>query len=144
MLSVSLLVSPLHDAARSAQCSRVTVYFIYPETCGVRLEEMDSLFGDATTAMGTPTMRSETSSIHRASSPVPSLDLRGRPGPDNYPSLDAGSYEPPVVNLINGQLRSESGSRGRVGEWLNRMVGRDRGSSSSRGPAYERLDQRGD
>jgi hypothetical protein len=120
------------------------VYFIYPETCGVRLEEMDSLFGDATTAMGTPSLRSETGSIHRASSPVPSLDLRGRPGPDNYPPMDIGSYDPPHVPTIDGkpQLRSESGSRGRVGEWLNRMVGRDRGSSSSRGPAYERLDQR--
>ena len=25
------------------------VYFVYPETCGVRLEDMDSLFGDAST-----------------------------------------------------------------------------------------------
>ncbi|KAH8677454.1 hypothetical protein BX600DRAFT_492907 [Xylariales sp. PMI_506] len=113
--------------------SFITVYFIYPETCGVRLEEMDSLFGDATTAVGTPSLRSE-----RASSPVPSLDIRGRQGPDGIPPMD---LEPPHVPISDGKphLRSESGSRGRVGEWLNRMVGRDRGSSSS--PAYERLDQ---
>lgn len=119
------------------------MYFIYPETCGVRLEEMGSLFGDATTAMGTPTMRSETGSIYRASSPVPSLDLRGRSGPDpDYPSMDV---DPPHVDMVNGkpQIRSESGSRGRVGEWLGRMVGRERGSSGS--PAtraqYEPVDQ---
>ncbi|EFW99000.1 major facilitator superfamily transporter monosaccharide [Grosmannia clavigera kw1407] len=34
--------------------SFVVVYFLYPETCGVRLEEMGSLFGDASTAIGTP------------------------------------------------------------------------------------------
>ncbi|KAK6086876.1 hypothetical protein SCUP234_02396 [Seiridium cupressi] len=120
--------------------SFITVYFIYPETCGVRLEEMDSLFGDATTAMGTPSLRSETGSIYRASSPVPSLDLRGRTGPDSaIPPLD---IDPPHVNMVDGkpQIRSESHSRGRVGDWLNRMTGR--GSSGSRGPAYERLDQR--
>ncbi|ORY64041.1 and other transporter-domain-containing protein [Pseudomassariella vexata] len=128
--------------------SFVVVYFVYPETCGVRLEEMDSLFGDATTAMGTPSMRSESGSIYRASSPIPSLDLRGRPGAPglgseaNIPPFD---IDPPAINFIDGkpQIRSESGSRGRVGEWLTRMVGRDRGSSSS--PAgtgrYAPLDQ---
>ncbi|KAI0143245.1 hypothetical protein BJ166DRAFT_597155 [Pestalotiopsis sp. NC0098] len=122
--------------------SFITVYFIYPETANVRLEEMDSIFGDATTAMGTPSLRSETGSIYRASSPVPSLDLRGRPGPDSaIPPLD---IDPPHVNMVDGkpQIRSESQSRGRVGDWLNRMTGR--GESGSRGPAYERLDQRDD
>jgi hypothetical protein len=65
------------------------VYFIYPETCGVRLEEMDSLFGDATTMVGTPSIRSETGSALRASSPVGSLDLRGRTGPDAVPPMVA-------------------------------------------------------
>ncbi|KAK7948274.1 uncharacterized protein PG986_009160 [Apiospora aurea] len=89
--------------------SFVTVYFIYPETCGVRLEEMGSLFGDNTTAMASPSVRSESGSIYRV------------------------SIDPPVLNVIDGKphLRSESGSRGRVGEWLGRMVGRDRGGSGS-------------
>lgn len=108
---------------------------------------MDSLFGDATTAMGTPSVRSETGSIYggRATSPVPSFDLRGRAGPElAIPPMD---IDPPHVNMIDGkpqipQARSESQSRGRVGDWLNRMTGR--GTSGSRGPAYERLDQRDD
>ncbi|KAI0882436.1 sugar transporter-domain-containing protein [Annulohypoxylon maeteangense] len=128
--------------------SFVVVYFIYPETCGVRLEDMDSLFGDASTAVGTPGVRSETGSLVRAGSPVPSLDLRGRPlGPDaNIPPMD---IDPPVLNIIDGkpQLRSESqSSRGRVGEWLTRMVGQNRGTSSSpaAGARYAPLDQRDD
>lgn len=127
--------------------SFVVVYFIYPETCGVRLEDMDSLFGDASTAIGTPGLRSEAGSTIRAGSPVPSLDLRGRPlGSDaNIPPLD---IDPPAVNIVDGKLsprpRSESrNSRGRVGEWLSRMVGQTRGSSSSpaSGARYEALDQ---
>ncbi|KAI1187856.1 sugar transporter STL1 [Nemania serpens] len=130
--------------------SFVVVYFIYPETCGVRLEDMDSLFGDASTAIGTPGIRSEAGSTIRAGSPVPSLDLRGRPlGSDaNIPPLD---IDPPAVNIVDGKpsprLRSESrNSRGRVGEWLSRMVGQSRGSSSSPagGARYEALDQQDD
>lgn len=126
------------------------VYFIYPETCGVRLEDMDSLFGDASTAIGTPGLRSEAGSTIRAGSPVPSLDLRGRPlGSDaNIPPLD---IDPPALNIVDGKpnprLRSESrNSRGRVGEWLSRMVGQTRGSSSSPagGARYEALDQQDD
>lgn len=132
--------------------SFVVVYFIYPETCGVRLEEMDSLFGDASTAAGTPGVRSETGSLVRAGSPVPSpvpsLDLRGRPFDSgaNTPSMDV---DPPVIKIVDGkpQLRSESqSSRGRVGEWLTRMVGQNRGGSSSPagGGRYAPLDQRDD
>ncbi|KAJ4306911.1 Ribulose bisphosphate carboxylase large chain [Collariella sp. IMI 366227] len=29
-----------------------TVYFLYPETCNIRLEDMDALFGDSTRALG--------------------------------------------------------------------------------------------
>ncbi|KAI0972907.1 sugar transporter-domain-containing protein [Xylaria arbuscula] len=130
--------------------SFVVVYFVYPETCGVRLEDMDSLFGDASTAIGTPGVRSETGSLVRAGSPVPSLDLRGRPLASDaaIPPLD---IDPPAVNVVDGKpqprLRSESrNSRGRVGEWLSRMVGQTRGSSSSPadGARYAPLDQRDD
>lgn len=128
--------------------SFVVVYFIYPETCGVRLEEMGSLFGDATTVQGTPSLRSETGSIFQGpGSPVGSLDpgsFRGR-APADIPPLDL-NVDPPAVNIVDGKphLRSSSGSRTRVGEWLNRVVGRDRGSSSSpvTGPRYAPLDQR--
>jgi hypothetical protein len=107
---------------------------------------MDSLFGDASTAVGTPGVRSETGSLVRAGSPVPSLDLRGRPleSDDNIPPLDV---DPPAVHIVDGkvQLRSTSrGSQGRVGDWLSRMVGQTRSSSSSPagGARYAPLDQR--
>ncbi len=111
---------------------------------------MDSLFGDASTAIGTPGIRSETGSLIRAGSPVPSLDLRGRPlaADAAIPPLD---IDPPAVNIVDGKLtprlRSESrNSRGRVGEWLSRMVGQTRGSSSSPadGARYAPLDQQDD
>ncbi|RYO86579.1 hypothetical protein DL766_003426 [Monosporascus sp. MC13-8B] len=125
--------------------SFVVVYFIYPETCGVRLEDMDSLFGDASTAMGTPGIRSESDVNIRAGSPIPSLDLRGRIASDaNIPPVD---IEPPTVNMIDGRprYRSESrDSRGRVGEWLTRMVGQNRGGSPASGARYAPIDQRDD
>lgn len=119
------------------------VYFVYPETCGVRLEDMDSLFGDATTTVGTPGMRSESESLARAGSPVPSLDLRGR-SPAPLPSMDVN---PPHVNIVDGkpqpQNRSDSrSSRGRVGEWLSRVTNRGASSSPASGARYAPLDQR--
>jgi len=109
---------------------------------------MDSLFGDASTAAGTPQMRAETGSL-RGGSPAPSDPLRGRQIDNNIPPLDIGSVEPPYVPIVDGkpQYRSQSrgGSRARVGEWLNRVTG-PRGTSGS--PAargrYRSVDQRPD
>ncbi|KAJ6186332.1 hypothetical protein N7519_007633 [Penicillium mononematosum] len=61
-------------------CSFVLVYFLYPETSGVRLEDMNDLFGDASTAMPTPATQGERGSLMGAGSPVPSLDLRRQYG----------------------------------------------------------------
>ncbi|KAJ5928023.1 Mitochondrial substrate/solute carrier [Penicillium verhagenii] len=57
-------------------CSFVVVYFLYPETSGVRLEDMNVLFGDASTAMPTPATDGERGSLIGGGSPVPSLDIR--------------------------------------------------------------------
>jgi len=133
--------------------SFVVVYFIYPETCGVRLEDMDLLFGDATTAMPTPQTRAETGSLMGGvSSPVPSMDLRrgvyGTPqvgpsglGPANaIPGLD---IDPPNVSIVNGKPQyqpadNESQSEG-VGGWISRMVNRDNGKGEN--GKYKPLDQ---
>jgi hypothetical protein len=127
----------------------MTVYFIYPETCGVRLEEMDSLFGDATTAMGTPVargtplVRPEADALVRPGSPVPSLDIRGRPqfGPGSaIPGLD---IDPP--STLGGDADGKQRSRGREGGgitgWFSRLVGRGKTGDSSNSGDYEALIQ---
>jgi len=140
--------------------SFVVVYFIYPETAGIRLEDMDALFGDATTAMPTPATRAETGSLMGAKSPVPSMDLRrgiqgagpsngNGIGPSNaIPGLD---IDPPHVSIVNGkpQYAVEEDSNEGVGGWISRMVNRTkngdggsvRSGRSGRSASYRPLDQ---
>ncbi|KAE8378743.1 hypothetical protein BDV26DRAFT_280885 [Aspergillus bertholletiae] len=132
-------------------CSFVLVYFLYPETSGVRLEDMDTLFGDATTAMPTPASQGERGSLMNVSSPVPSLDIRrqyGQFGPENaIPGLD---IDPPTINTGESVKVSQRGSRdgrgGRLeglGGWISNMVTRHKGSSRHRpqDTQYRRLEQ---
>jgi len=56
-------------------CSFVLVYFCYPETKGVMLEDMDSVFGDQTVAATPATSRASLLHLSRSGSPVPSLDI---------------------------------------------------------------------
>ncbi|TAQ84912.1 hypothetical protein B7494_g6760 [Chlorociboria aeruginascens] len=128
--------------------SFVVVYFIYPETAGVRLEDMDMLFGDATTAMPTPTTRAETGSL-MGNSPVPSMDLRrgiygansNGIGPSSaIPGLD---IDPPHVSIKNGKPQyggDEESSEG-VGGWISRMVNRKGDDGSIKSGQYKPLDQ---
>jgi sugar porter (SP) family MFS transporter len=107
--------------------SFVIVYFIYPETCGVRLEDMDSLFGDASTTMGTPSVHAaETGSLMRTSSPIGSS--RGLPG--GIPGL---SLDGEVDDDNKSQYRNGGGEDRSVGGWLSRVVGRGRANSASSG-----------
>ncbi|KAE8134081.1 hypothetical protein BDV38DRAFT_273887 [Aspergillus pseudotamarii] len=132
-------------------CSFVLVYFLYPETSGVRLEDMDTLFGDATTAMPTPASQGEHGSLMSVGSPVPSLDIRrqyGQFGPENaIPGLD---IDPPTINAGEnakvGQRGSQNGGGSRLeglGGWISNMVSRHKGSSEQRlqGTQYRRLEQ---
>jgi len=133
--------------------SFVLVYFIYPETCGVRLEDMDSLFGDSTTAMGTPS-RAEAGSL-RAGSPAPSVDLRRDVYGSNenvrehgasaaLPGLD---IDPPAVSIRNGkpQYSTDDAASDGVGGWISRIVNRSMGDGESirsgRSGKYKPLDQ---
>ncbi|UZP41969.1 hypothetical protein NXS19_009785 [Fusarium pseudograminearum] len=108
--------------------SVVVVYFIYPETCGVRLEDMDSLFGDASTVAGTPSLHgTETGSLMRGGSPVGSS--RGLIGPSS--AIPGLSLDPPTIDDDNkSQMQSGADERG-VGGWLSRVVGRNRSDSGS-------------
>ncbi|PSR82228.1 and other transporter-domain-containing protein [Coniella lustricola] len=136
--------------------SFVIVYFIYPETSGVRLEDMNSIFGDATTtigtpaSMGTPAFGPQDDSMVRAGSPVPSLDMRGRPllaPQNNFPGLD---IDPPNVTFVDGRPQYEQGqAEGGVAGWISRVVGRSQsrarsGSVSNRNRRYTPLDNEED
>lgn len=125
----------------------MTVYFIYPETCGVRLEDMDMLFGDATTAVTTPQTRAETGSLMGASSPVPSMDLRGRqmpPGVSIANAIPGLDIDPPHVSIKDGKpqysVDDENGEG--VGGWISRMVKRGKGDDGSvKSGEYRAVDQ---
>ncbi|CAN8103639.1 unnamed protein product [Discula destructiva] len=137
--------------------SFVIVYFIYPETSGVRLEDMNSIFGDATTTIGTPASAgtpalgpSDGGPLGRAVSPVPSLDIRGRPllaPQNNFPGLD---IDPPNVSFVNGVPQYDSGqAEGGVAGWISRVVGRSQsrarsGSVSNRAGRYAPIEDQDD
>lgn len=109
------------------------MYFLYPETCGVRLEEMDSLFGDASTIMGTPSAHEEAGSLIRGGSPIGSA--RGRTG--NIPNLSLGAaLDDDDDNKSQSQIQTSGGEDRSVGAWLSRVVGR--GRSESRGSSQGR------
>ncbi|KAI9894626.1 MAG: hypothetical protein M1814_001982 [Vezdaea aestivalis] len=138
--------------AFSCAASGVVVYFLYPETSGVRLEDMDMLFGDATTAMPTPATLAERESLVGIGSPVPSLDIRrgitplGGGAAAAIPGLD---IDPPTVEVENGKpMYSKREDEGEgVGGWISRMVRRGRGDGSEgqkKGGNYSRLGQSGD
>lgn len=113
-------------------CSNLTiVYFIYPETANVRLEDMNLLFGDATSQMPTPASRAEGSSLVGQQSPVPSLHL-GQHGADGaIPGLD---IDPPSVGAesakpasVQPALEKKEG----VGGWISSIVKRGRKGHST-------------
>ena len=111
----------------------------------MRLEDMDMLFGDATTAVPTPATQAERGSLMGVGSPA-TLDIRRAPGPgDAIPGLD---IDPPKVHVENGKprlAREASHDRGEgLGGWISRMVrrGNAAGDGARRGgPQYRALDQ---
>lgn len=108
----------------------VLVYFIYPETCGVRLEEMDSLFGDASTVMGTPSIHAETGSLIRGGSPIGS----GRVPFGTSSAIPGLSLDPPEIDDDRKSQNQTGGGEDRsVGTWLSRVVNRSRAGSPSSG-----------
>lgn len=108
------------------------VYFLYPETSGVRLEDMNALFGDATTAMPTPSTQAERGSLMGVGSPVPSLSLGRQPGqfnPDNaIPGLD---IDPPDVQHENGKPVYTQNRNEGLGGWISSMVNRNKDNKDS-------------
>jgi hypothetical protein len=89
----------------------------------VRLEEMDTLFGDASTVF--PSAQDETGSLMRAGSPVGSGHGIGA-----IPSftLDDDDDNKSQIQTSGGEDRS-------VGGWLSRVVNRGRADSNGSGSA---------
>lgn len=118
--------------------SFVVVYFLYPETCGVRLEDMDSLFGDATANLGTPVPG--TPSLRPGSPRFPAVGFRGA-GPTSAAAIPGLNLDPPdTVHIGNG--KSHEGEGGLKG-WFSRLIGRGRSDGADAG-RYEPLGQRDD
>lgn len=95
----------------------------------MRLEDMNALFGDATSQMPTPASRAENASLFGQQSPVPSLTL-GQHGADSaIPGLD---IDPPNIDIENGKpvmSRSVSSNpKEGVGGWISGMVRRGKGN----------------
>lgn len=126
-LQVSSLVSTAAPILRLV-ANTVLVYFIYPETANVRLEDMNSLFGDATSVMPTPQTLAEAESLFSGhGSPVPSLDIRNgrRAADDAIPGLD---IDPPNVEGSNSLSKAEAEGGEGIGGWISNMVKRTRGN----------------
>lgn len=123
--------------------SFIVVWFIYPETANVRLEDMNSLFGDATTMAPTPETLAEAESLFGdARSPVPSFRLGddrvdGSNIDPNVPDLD---IDPPAVEVQDGKpiLSKDSEREEGVGGWISNLVKKNGDTGSGR---YKRVGQ---
>ncbi|KAH0341071.1 general substrate transporter, partial [Aureobasidium melanogenum] len=125
--------------------SLVVVYFTYPETANVRLEDMNSIFGDASTVAPSPQTLAEAESLFSRSPPASiHLDRDGNAPQDaNIPDLD---IDPPAVDVQNGKpmLSKDADSEG-LGGWISNLVkkGKGDGASSHAGGSgrYRRIGQ---
>jgi hypothetical protein len=115
------------------------VYFIYPETANIRLEDMNSLFGDATTVMPTPQTLAEAESLfsgHGRGSPEP-LDIRSGGA---IPGLD---IDPPDLDDPKSLSKVEGETGEGIGGWISNMVKRTKGNGEgdSSSGKYKRVGQ---
>jgi hypothetical protein len=126
---------------RESQLTRI-VYFIYPETANVRLEDMNSLFGDATTVMPSPQTLAEAESFfsgHGRGSPVRSLNLGAGPAADQ--AIPGLNIDPPDLDDPKSKAGQET-SEG-IGGWISNMVKRTKGNGEgdSSSAKYKRVGQ---
>jgi hypothetical protein len=120
------------------------VYFIYPETANVRLEDMNSLFGDATTVMPTPQTLAEAESLfsgHGRGSPVPSLDIRSNRAADQ--AIPGLNIDPPDLEDGKAMSSKADGEGEGIGGWISNMVKRTKGNGEgdSSSAKYKRVGQ---
>lgn len=108
---------------------------------------MNSLFGDATTARGTPiagtpSPHAESDALVTPGSPVPQLDLRGQARFGAASVIPGLNIDPPEEVHGGRKLMAILGGRGNgLGGWLSRVIGRRSSESESRGGQYARLNE---
>ncbi|KAI9684659.1 MAG: hypothetical protein M1829_000032 [Trizodia sp. TS-e1964] len=107
------------------------------ETCGVRLEDMDHLFGDATNA--TPTLATEAERQPLSGLGSPSAFGNRRGTSSIIPRVD---INPSALSSDNSNLQTPKREEG-VGGWISRMLNRGKGvaGGSVEGGVYRQLDQ---
>ena len=125
------------------------VYFIYPETANVRLEDMNSLFGDATSVMPTPETLAQAESLFSGEgrgSPVPSLDIRGaRRAPEE--AIPGLNIDPPDIESNSKNMSKAGTDNGEgIGGWISNMVKRTKsnGEGDSSSGRYKQVGQNED
>ncbi|KAJ4347826.1 Ribulose bisphosphate carboxylase large chain [Didymosphaeria variabile] len=122
--------------------SFVIVWFIYPETANVRLEDMNSIFGDATSVQPTPQQLAEAESLFSGSarSPVPSLDIRRGAAESAIPGLD---IDPPDnVDSLDSKPAKEGEKGEGIGGWISNIVKRNKGNGEGdSGGQYRQVGQ---
>ncbi|KAF2861171.1 hypothetical protein K470DRAFT_281654 [Piedraia hortae CBS 480.64] len=114
--------------------SFVVVWFVYPETANVRLEDMNSLFGDATT-VATPQTIAEAESLFSGNRSPSSFRLGDQDEP--VPDMD---LQPPDVEIEDGKPLVGDSSEG-VGGWISNMVKRNTGQDGGSSGKYKRVGQ---
>jgi len=107
-------------------CSFVIVWFIYPETAGLTLENMNSVFGDGSTVMGTPSLHGDETGSLMPGSPTESA----RGGPAGLPTFN---LDGDMDEDNKSQIQTTGGEDRSVGGWLSRVVGRGRADSNGSG-----------
>jgi hypothetical protein len=107
------------------------VYFIYPETANVRLEDMNSLFGDATSVMPTPETLAQAESLFSGEgrgSP-PALNIGGGSGSRAQDdAITALSIEPPDIESGKNMAKADTENGEGIGGWISNMVKRTKGN----------------
>ena len=124
------------------------MWFIYPETANVRLEDMNSIFGDATSVMPTPQTQAEVDSLFSgARSPVASLDLRQGHTHTADSAIPGLNIDPPTAEVEEGRAKQAAESSGErsegLGGWISNMVrrGKGEGDAASGSGKYKRIEQ---
>ncbi|PPJ49806.1 hypothetical protein CBER1_03316 [Cercospora berteroae] len=122
--------------------SFVVVWFIYPETANVRLEDMNSIFGDASTMAPTPETLAQAESIFSGNRSPVSFRLGDQEG-EQIPDMD---LQPPEVDVKDGKPVLHDGRSGEgIAGWITNVADRiKRGGDDASGGGsgrYKRVGQ---